>query len=896
MDKDDMSSSFLFSEREKLTVKDSIGFDIEALNSEELHVNAEKIFKSFEITQDYNEHTVPPDLKKSRIHQKANSFAIRKNHCTADNTDVLIELDRCNCCMKHLNREEQNPLKCSFDVDHRISALGSGYPLYLYILIFAMKVFAILCVTSCFYMFHFYQGKYCMDQNTLSKRYRILKTEMNKQWGIKNNLFNGMKKDLYKLKYNELPPQTSHIKGQKTFYLPNLHRNMNLYCNWAAFLRKAKNCIKYKQYKCNNNFTAYCKILAYNHFIQSYYKKQCVANWGINNTLFEMGNRPYLSLINSPWYDYVNIFTVFAIWLTTQAFNIFYKTIAQDYDEHDTTCADFSVMLGGMPERENLPHLNIKEAVQELIASKGYTIRQHVMIYDTSPWTAISDKLTEVKDKLGVYIYRIKLDPKLKNDHELKEILRKYYLNNTRQIELMQTNYTGTCSNEFEGLMCISFNTEPEKEDFLTNHKKSKYCCCFTKQKKKLRLEFANHEKVYDQTVKKAQEPSDIIWTSYDYTSSERLCRKIFAYLIVFIVQIIGTIPITISSLWTDNLMDSKYSKATLTTDFGTFVMFKLVYMLNSLIVVTVNNLLEMALEWAADYSKPLTITDKETMIASSLYRLQFMNSGIIQVGCSMITQNFFGINGVSDTINFMFIINLVLPIVLVIFNPKHLIAIIKKWLLRKAIENKDPKLEINQRQANQLYEKQDFVMSAQLSFVLKTLSITMFFLPISPLISFIGQISIMLQFFLFKFVLFKYSNNVHRYSSEITCRISQEFDLCLMMFPCGLILVETYLSGTSLIQFNIKEVTFCQLIFCFVMTFIQPGYEISSFIYKKFFKKEKKLTDMTFDDKVLIDSDDYLCANPIFKSRSLKDEAEKNLLIRTRVAFYKNTINTKVV
>ena len=82
--------------------------------------------------------------------------------------------------------------------------------------------------------------------------------------------------------------------------------------------------------------------------------------------------------------------------------------------------------------------------------------------------------------------------------------------------------------------------------------------------------------------------------------------------------------------MWTDNLMDSKYSKATLTTDFGTFVMFKLVYMLNSLIVVTVNNLLEMALEWAADYSKPLTITDKETMIASSLYRLQFMNSGII--------------------------------------------------------------------------------------------------------------------------------------------------------------------------------------------------------------------------------------------------------------------------
>ena len=95
-----------------------------------------------------------------------------------------------------------------------------------------------------------------------------------------------------------MPPLNDpYIAGLKEFYVPNLHAMMDNYCTWASVLKKAEICLVYKKNKCNNtdNFSTYCKILAYYHFLKSFYKRQCVIEWGINNTKFEMGNRPYLS-------------------------------------------------------------------------------------------------------------------------------------------------------------------------------------------------------------------------------------------------------------------------------------------------------------------------------------------------------------------------------------------------------------------------------------------------------------------------------------------------------------------------------------------------------------------------------------------------------------------------
>ena len=893
MDKDIINSEFQFSDREKLVNTDSLACDIDLVTSDELHDYAEKIFKSFETTYDYNEHIVPPDINKAHEHQKANNFAV-SNNCTNKKEDALSDLKRCKCCQKHLERVDLDPYGCNMDIDHRMSELGSGYPLYFYLLKYAMIIFVILCVTSSFYMFQFYGGNFCVSQSQLMKRFKIINKEMNKEWGYNNNILKGLNTNLLKQKTTELPPlHNPYIGGLKQFEGSKLHDMMNNYCTWAEFLRNPKICHVYKKNNCHNKFSTYCKVLAYYHFLKSFYKRQCVVEWGINNTKFEMGNRPYLSQIYSEWYDYVNIFTVLSIWLTTQFFNVLFKIKTADYDNHDTTCADFTVILEGLPKRENIPHLHILDGVNELIIRHGYKSKESVMIYDTTHFKEIDDRLTLIKDKLGAYLYRIKLDPKFKDDIELKEIITKYNLNHTRLVELTLANYSGSCSREFTGLMCISFNTEPEKNEFLEEHRIRKSCggCC-KKQNRKLQLNFPDHEIVYNQIVKKAPEPSDILWDSYDHTPSARSCRKFIAYIVVTIALIIGALPIIVSNLWADNLLESKMAKATIGKNFDQFLKFKIVYILNSLLVVVVNQILEFIMTWAVTYSKQLTITNKETFLTAWLYKLQFLNSGLILVGVSEITFNYFGMNGISQTVNFVFILNQLLPITLIVFNPAHIISKLKKCFLHRAIDNKDPDLTTNQREANYLYEQQDFVMSIRLTFIFKNLSLAMFYLPISPLISFFGLFSILFEFFLFRFVLYKYSNNVHRYSSDITCRISNEFDTCLLQYPLGLCLAEAYLRGTSLIANEIKAVTFCQLIFCIVSTFVFSTQFTSGILYKKLFKKKHTPTPITYDEKMRFDSDDYLSSNPAMRKAAQKILAEKNLMTQVKIALNNATFS----
>lgn len=103
---------------------------------EDPHKFVKNLFPKFAISNTYNEHIVPPDLILARKHKRANAFEPAISTCSESKEQVLDDVtrsQRCECCMKHLNRNRVESCTCSFDIDHRISQFGSGYPLYLYI-------------------------------------------------------------------------------------------------------------------------------------------------------------------------------------------------------------------------------------------------------------------------------------------------------------------------------------------------------------------------------------------------------------------------------------------------------------------------------------------------------------------------------------------------------------------------------------------------------------------------------------------------------------------------------------------------------------------------------------------------------------------------------------------
>ena len=80
---------------------------------------------------------------------------------------------------------------------------------------------------------------------------------------------------------------------------------------------------------------------------------------------------------------------------------------------------------------------------------------------------------------------------------ELKDIIIKYNLNQTRLTELNLRNYSGSCSKDFTGSMLVIFHTERDKNDFYEQYHQKVRCFCCTRSKKKLLLNFPDHEKVY---------------------------------------------------------------------------------------------------------------------------------------------------------------------------------------------------------------------------------------------------------------------------------------------------------------------------------------------------------------------------------------------------------------
>lgn len=112
----------------------------------------------------------------------------------------------------------------------------------------------------------------------------------------------------------------------------------------------------------------------------------------------------------------------------------------------------------------------------------------------------------------------------------------------------------------------------------------------------------------------------------------------------MFIAMLIGLVPITFMMLWSDGLITSKYQVLTIKAlGLWKFIQVKLLKISASVTVVIMNVIIEIILVAMTDYGKPVTVSEKESIIASRLYKLEFFNAGILITFVSYITLNFFG-------------------------------------------------------------------------------------------------------------------------------------------------------------------------------------------------------------------------------------------------------------
>lgn len=435
----------------------------------------------------------------------------------------------------------------------QLKVFGSGYPLFLWVVLFSTFIFAVpLMITAGFYGLHYSGGGKCTTEGKLVKNLRALEGLMAKNWdfggeekfglggsekflnlgkngevrstnevytdrsarkflrfvagkvenevmesgflgkiqnialGQKNsgskgkNLRKRVQKDpaagakggaFSTLPAGDLPALPPILKTKKNSNITSLEIFMTFYCNLRINSNNMNDCKLFAQHKCLTNWTTYCKMIAYRKMVSTYLSRACVANWGINPTMLGLGNSPFLKVTQEPWYDYINMFTVFSIFIITQIFAVFYRTRAVDYDNEVISCSDYSVIVKGVPKRVEGAHYHIREEVCELLTKHGYNVTQIILMYHPEKYHDLVSANEQVKNEMSQYLYRTTVDKSNRDDSELKGILKR--LSETQvKILIYEEQTLGHVTEEFQGVCIVSLRSQGEAQKLRTNHQK----------------------------------------------------------------------------------------------------------------------------------------------------------------------------------------------------------------------------------------------------------------------------------------------------------------------------------------------------------------------------------------------------------------------------------------
>jgi hypothetical protein len=125
-----------------------------------------------------------------------------------------------------------------------------------------------------------------------------------------------------------------------------------------------------------------------------------------------------------------------------------------------------------------------------------------------------------------------------------------------------------------------------------------------------------------------APEPAEIIWGSHAISKRGRKWRNWAAFIIIWFSVMLAAFPIGYLMLWGDGLISANHGGTTIAEiGYWRFLIFKLEFISCSVGITVFNKIIELVLVWCTDYAKPLTVTERESLIAGKLYKLQFINS-----------------------------------------------------------------------------------------------------------------------------------------------------------------------------------------------------------------------------------------------------------------------------
>ena len=298
----------------------------------------------------------------------------------------------------------------------------------------------------------------------------------------------------------------------------------------------------------------------------------------------------------------------------------------------------------------------------------------------------------------------------------------------------------------FTGYMFISFNTIKEKEMILRHYsynfmiyffKNIKYylCCCFLSKE-----DYGKFRQASSIHIAEAPEPEDIFYENFVYSSKQRLIRTILVFLISLLI-IIASFAAVVGLTCLQNYLD--YS-----VKIENFILKYCLSLIITIIISAINELFKIILEFLTNLEKQISITNFYLSLSIKITIFTFLNSAIVPLlSKHIVLQNkkYIEKNNLllSDIIILFFYNSFITPI-LWVFDVKYFYKKIKIYFITKHKESQDEHHFMTQKELNKLFELSNMDVAYKYSYLTKTISLSLFYMPIFPMgiiISFFGFI-----------------------------------------------------------------------------------------------------------------------------------------------------------
>ena len=353
--------------------------------------------------------------------------------------------------------------------------------------------------------------------------------------------------------------------------------------------------------------------------------------------------------------------------------------------------------------------------------------------------------------------------------------------------------------------------------------------------------------------LEKAYAPSDILWENLGYSKLNIFIRGTLSFLFatsIIVLVFFAVLTIKVFGLIISNNLNKRSS--------GSIYYEYLANIMVSGIITIIDYIIQWVFGYLGKHEKVTTISDNKRNLTRKIWKMQFVASGIIPAAVAVILMNWYGNGGMTFTIHFIFIFQLLLtPFSICWLDP----VLWWKWYtqsrVRKFIATRVSGKVCTQEEANEIFLKDDFNLPFCYSLMLKNTALACFFATIFPL----GIVYLAFQMFVyywcFKYMLVHLSNKTKSFSDRISRDLIEDLEICVEMFVLGMIyeeLVRRFIRIDGL-YFNLIHVALLVIVVIY--------YEFNLKRFSTDFLREASLTNSTFYQLKVNDPNSYYLSNP---------------------------------